>query len=439
MIIQHNSQDLHSNDEHSLGRNCMNHRNKLNLSGDWNNCIDYENKHFADQCSLTTFRENDGSEIYDRSNNFFNKLNMEEPQPNVLKCPDVYVDVKVHLSQLYIEQPEIIIIIRNRICEMCDGTGYVYHNGDDHKNENNNPLSLAATKPELMPSTSISTTLSPWKDNLNIGNMNNNNNTCDNIMDCTCYNDTDNDIMIQNYDIFDVSDDENQNVIHPFGICDDLNEAQAAQQHKKCETCEGFGVIPKKKELLLQTQGRKQNDIVIFYGEGDEVMGKMPGDVIITIHEIPHPCFKREGGNLFVKKAIDFRQAIFKCDLYIEHLDLRVLRIKQNEIISPYQVKCVKNEGMPYYQDGLKRHGDMFVQFEIKLPPQHRLNPYMLQILSQILDKGPKDPLEEKLSEHVICDVELYDVRLPSLSSFQNGNENNKAPVSNDDNAKINK
>lgn len=68
---------------------------------------------------------------------------------------------------------------------------------------------------------------------------------------------------------------------------------------------------------------------IVFRGEGDQLPNVEPGDVIIVLQEKPHATFKREGADLYLKKSITLTEALCGFTMIITHLDERNLVIRQ--------------------------------------------------------------------------------------------------------------
>jgi len=88
---------------------------------------------------------------------------------------------------------------------------------------------------------------------------------------------------------------------------------------------------------------------------------------------------------LFYKAEIDLLTALAGGRIAIEHLDERWLNvvIKPGEVISPGEVKVVKGQGMPSYRH--HDYGDLFIQFDIKFPPNGFASLELLEQLGTIL------------------------------------------------------
>lgn len=187
----------------------------------------------------------------------------------------------------------------------------------------------------------------------------------------------------------------------------------------KCQKCENHGVYPQEKKLTLYLQGRSHNDNIIFKGEGDEKPGKTAGDIIVIINQIPDPAFSRDGPHLYIKKKISLVEALIGGDIYIKHLDHRILHLPQNcgETIRPYHIKCIPNEGMPY-PDNVDRYGHLFIQFEVEFP--HKLIGPIVQVLKHTLPPSNEcDTLKQKIMNNPsdfnsrIVHVQMVDLNTP--------------------------
>jgi DnaJ family protein A protein 2 len=84
-------------------------------------------------------------------------------------------------------------------------------------------------------------------------------------------------------------------------------------------------------------KGVKSGTKIEFRGEGDQLPGHEPGDVIFEIEQKPHERFQRKDDDLFYRAEIDLLTALAGGQLHIEHLDERWLKIDiiPGEIIAP--------------------------------------------------------------------------------------------------------
>jgi len=113
--------------------------------------------------------------------------------------------------------------------------------------------------------------------------------------------------------------------------------------------------------------GWKNGTKVTFSQQGDEAPGYIPGDLIYTLREKPHPRFVRKGNDLHYAAQISLLQALTGTILDIETLDSRILPIALNEIATPDGNKVVAGEGMPNPKNPNER-GNLVIEFSITFP-----------------------------------------------------------------------
>lgn len=72
----------------------------------------------------------------------------------------------------------------------------------------------------------------------------------------------------------------------------------------------------------------KDEQQIRFSGEGDQVPGLEPGDVIIVLDEREHSTFKRAALDLVMDMEVSLTEALCGFEKTIETLDKRTLLIK---------------------------------------------------------------------------------------------------------------
>ena len=61
----------------------------------------------------------------------------------------------------------------------------------------------------------------------------------------------------------------------------------------KCKTCSGQKVVPDTKLLEVTVEpGMRDDQKIVFRGEGNQLPGVEPGNVLIVLHEKQHPVFR---------------------------------------------------------------------------------------------------------------------------------------------------
>ncbi|OCK93605.1 chaperone protein dnaJ [Cenococcum geophilum 1.58] len=153
-------------------------------------------------------------------------------------------------------------------------------------------------------------------------------------------------------------------------VCPDCQgEGEIIRDRDRCKQCNGKKTIIERKVLHVHVdRGVKSGTKIEFRGEGDQLPGVEPGDVVFEIEQKPHSRFQRKDDDLFYHADIDLLTALAGGTIYIEHLDDRWLTVEiiPGEVISPGEVKVIRGQGMPSY-----RHhdfGNLYIQFNVKFP-----------------------------------------------------------------------
>ncbi|KAF2099793.1 DnaJ-domain-containing protein [Rhizodiscina lignyota] len=153
-------------------------------------------------------------------------------------------------------------------------------------------------------------------------------------------------------------------------VCPDCQgEGEIIRDRDRCKQCQGKKTIIERKVLHVNVdRGVKSGQKITFYGDGDQMPGVEPGDVVFEIEQKPHPRFQRKDDDLFYHAEIDLLTALAGGTIHIEHLDDRwlVVEIIPGEVIAPGAIKVIRGQGMPSY-----RHhdfGNLYIQFDVKFP-----------------------------------------------------------------------
>jgi DnaJ homolog subfamily A member 1 len=95
-----------------------------------------------------------------------------------------------------------------------------------------------------------------------------------------------------------------------------------------CKTCNGRKIIHERKILEVHIdKGMEDGQKITFHGEGDQVPGLEPGDIIIVLDEKEHSLFKRKDMDLYMKMDINLTEALCGFQRTIKTLDNRILVI----------------------------------------------------------------------------------------------------------------
>lgn len=159
------------------------------------------------------------------------------------------------------------------------------------------------------------------------------------------------------------------------------------QVKAKCGQCEGEGsYVPKKfqckgcngkklkkdvKTFKVEIQkGMKNQDKVVFRGEGHAVPDVDPGDVVVHLQSAKHSSFIRKGDDLLHEFKVSLAEALDPAaPLALKHLDDRMLTLNRPEghIIKPGGIMKVSEEGMPFKSNPFQK-GDLYLRFNIVFP-----------------------------------------------------------------------
>ncbi|KAF9886843.1 Type I HSP40 co-chaperone [Aspergillus nanangensis] len=191
-------------------------------------------------------------------------------------------------------------------------------------------------------------------------------------------------------------------------VCPDCNgEGEIIRERDRCKRCSGKKTVVERKVLHVHVdRGVKNGHKIEFRGEGDQMPGVMPGDVVFEIEQKPHPRFQRKEDDLFFQAEIDLLTALAGGTINIEHLDERWLSvtIAPGEVVTPGAIKMIKGQGMPSY-----RHhdfGNLYIQFDVKFPQKDQLQ--NLNLLEQVLPPRMEQP--QAPSDGMVEDFQLEDV-----------------------------
>jgi DnaJ family protein A protein 2 len=195
-------------------------------------------------------------------------------------------------------------------------------------------------------------------------------------------------------------------------VCPECNgEGEIIREKDRCKQCNGKKTIIERKVLHVHVdRGIPNGHRIDFKGEGDQMPGIIPGDVVFEIEQKPHARFQRKGDDLFYQADIDLLTALAGGTIAIEHLDDRWLTVAilPGEVINPSEIKVVRGQGMPSYRH--HDHGNLFIQFDVKFPDREffALHPEKLEQLELTLGprKNPEIPADAMVEDAVAEDVD---------------------------------
>ena len=136
-----------------------------------------------------------------------------------------------------------------------------------------------------------------------------------------------------------------------------------------CEECGGKKYSPQIKEVqLIIKPGTYNGCQVTFKGEGEEYVGKEPGDIIFDIFIKENKNFLRRGSDLYIHKNLSIAEFLGMENILINLFGKTKFYINKNKIvINPGEVKTVIGKGFPFFDDNSHR-GNLHIKFNISFP-----------------------------------------------------------------------
>lgn len=175
----------------------------------------------------------------------------------------------------------------------------------------------------------------------------------------------------------------------------------------KCKTCKGNKIIQDRKVLEVAIEkGMKSGSKIKFSGEGDEVPGTLPGDIIIVVQEKENDNFKRKASDLIYSMEVSLTDALCGFVKTITHLDGRILKIesKAGQVIKHSSVKKIDNEGMPHHGNPFTK-GSLFIHFTVNFPKTLQVS--AVDTIRSVLPKSVQPALSGEEEECRLVDVDL--------------------------------
>lgn len=175
-----------------------------------------------------------------------------------------------------------------------------------------------------------------------------------------------------------------------------------------CKACSGRKIVQERKILEVHIdKGMEDGQKITFYGEGDQMPGVEPGDIIIILEEKDHAVFRRKEMDLYMKMDISLTEALCGFKRPIKTLDGRhiVVSALPGEFIKPNEVKCVLNEGMPMYKNPFEK-GRLIVSFNVQFPENGSIEKGRLGELEKLLPARAKLDVPADAEEHTLVDLD---------------------------------
>ena len=231
---------------------------------------------------------------------------------------------------------------------------------------------------------------------------------------------TDDDIEVE-----DMDENEDEDFLNPrtkdlnFNLNVSLKDLYTGKKKKISvrrkrlkKTPSGYKIVEEKKKIGVEIKrGMKDQQILRYNKEADELPGHEPGDIVITICEDEPQHFERDGNDLFMLKTISLTES-FELNWSFRHLDNHVVQVSykgEKPLHLEDGLRKIEGEGMPIFEKDQNKpteYGDLYIQFRVVLPDT--ITPENLLILQKIcipLLTGVKVGEEDKIVKKSLVEV----------------------------------
>jgi len=113
--------------------------------------------------------------------------------------------------------------------------------------------------------------------------------------------------------------------------------------------------------------GTRDGTELTFKAMGEQHPHMFPGDLAVTIKQMPHPTFKRQVDTLLMKLPLSLKEMLVGFSRQITHLDGHLVTIEAEGPILVNSVLKVSEEGMPKPKDPSQR-GELVVNLDLQIP-----------------------------------------------------------------------
>uniref|UniRef100_A0A915E1D6 CR-type domain-containing protein n=1 Tax=Ditylenchus dipsaci TaxID=166011 RepID=A0A915E1D6_9BILA len=173
--------------------------------------------------------------------------------------------------------------------------------------------------------------------------------------------------------------------------CDECaGKGEIFNEKDKCKKCRAQKTVQETSLIEAKIKpGIRDQQQIVFYGQGNEEPDVEPGDVVLVVKTKPHDIFKRKGDDLFIHKKISLNDALTGYSTVIQHLDGSLLLVSSipGEVIRPDSVRGLIERGMP--KPDSNERGNLYMIFDVEFPLSHFLSGSQYKKLEAILPPRP--------------------------------------------------
>lgn len=154
-------------------------------------------------------------------------------------------------------------------------------------------------------------------------------------------------------------------------ICQDCRgSGHIVDKKDRCPECHGNQVVEEEKQLEVKVEkGMKDDQTIKFEGMANQRPDMRAGDVVFVIKTEAHPVFTRIGDDLYIKRTISLAESLTGFSIELTHLNGKKVTIKSpsGRVVAHGDKMVVKEGGMPIYNRPFC-YGDLFIKFHVKMP-----------------------------------------------------------------------
>jgi DnaJ family protein A protein 2 len=228
-----------------------------------------------------------------------------------------------------------------------------------------------------------------------------------------------------------------QQMVQPCGAC--ATKGKIIKPGNECTVCHGKKSVGIKRHLDCYVRpGSLPGTVISFKNESDWNPDFTDiGDLLVFINsKNDESGFQREGDFLIMKRSISLLEALTGVIIYFKHLDDRVIKATNDNIIHPNQKMIIRGEGMPNLQDNIVK-GDLVIIFDVIFPQtlDKERSKYLVKILpqhqKQIWDMQLEKTPENEITIHSM--EQFIDANQSASSSSKRSQNHNGTDFENDD------
>ena len=137
---------------------------------------------------------------------------------------------------------------------------------------------------------------------------------------------------------------------------------------EKCHDCHGDGIVKREEVIEIDIPAGVSDGMQLsFSGKGNAgARNGIAGDLIVSIEEIKHEHFERDGSNLCLQTYITFSQAVMGTTLEVPTLNGKV-KFKVEQGMQSGKIYRLRGKGLPDINNPYNR-GDLLVRVDVWVP-----------------------------------------------------------------------